>query len=53
MATGGGNDMQIVKFMTDCSPLLSSIYLIWRGQLLAVGSEGDKAGGQVDQTADL
>lgn len=33
-----------------CSVL---IYLISCGQLLAVGSEGDEASGQVDQTANL
>lgn len=29
------------------------LYLICCGQLLAVGSEGDEASGQVNQTADL
>ena len=29
------------------------IHLICCGQLLAVSGEGDEAGGQVDQTADL
>lgn len=29
------------------------IYLICCGQLLSIGSEGDEARGQVDQTADL
>lgn len=55
--------MHIVKFMRQvvlerqssashyCAIIL--IYLICRGQLLAVGSKRDEASGQVDQTADL
>ena len=56
--TTRNNGMHTLLLMNKpvlCSSLICSvlIYLIICGQLLAVGSEGDEASGQVNQTADL
>lgn len=39
--------------METSAPLPFSLHLVHCGQLLAVSGEGDQAGGQVDQAADL